>query len=172
MYTLAHHAGSALQFDSSSPPAAAGGLGAGDAPSLLAACQDLCDPHAGVVTDLAYFGCSCWVVSAAAVQHPVANSNGRNVSSWQRHTAPAPADSAVNEVAWWLAPPTLHVFQDALPTAARFCRAVRQPSVSIAAARGELESFQLVLRSPISARRARVSLSSAPSAGGLSLSWR
>ena len=38
---------------------------------------------------------------------------------------------------WWLAPPTLHVFQDALPTAARFCRAVRQQVASLAAARGD-----------------------------------
>jgi hypothetical protein len=111
-----------------------------------------------------------------AVRGPIA-SGARNTSSWLRRTAAgagAPPlcvfhqllfrakETGQREViytwcecpelnartTWWLAPPTLHVFQDALPTAARFCRAVRQQVASLAAARGEHESFQLASSSP------------------------
>eukprot|EP01051_Picozoa_sp_SAG22_P012378 SAG22_NODE_1281_length_4896_cov_2.097353_1_plen_180_part_10 len=170
-----------------------GGLGGGDPGTLLAACQDLCDPLpgcAGIVTELASFGGSCWAVSSAGVQSPVASGGGRNTSSWLRHSAPAAGNrSDAAAATWWLAPPTLHVFQDALPTAARFCQSVRQPAIELAAARGELESFQLVVHSP-TARRVAVRLvqfkrgggsgggggghgtrGSAPQSG-LGLSWR
>jgi hypothetical protein len=41
----------------------------GDPATLLAACQDLCDPLpgcAGIVTELAHVGGSCWAVSGRA----------------------------------------------------------------------------------------------------------
>jgi hypothetical protein len=156
-YTLAHGAASGYQFDTAPDLvlAAAGGLGGGDSSSLLEACMDVCDPIAtctGVVADLNYYGGSCWAVGESAVRTPIASVR-RNVSSWLRHVANVRSDRST----WWLAPPTIHVFQDSLPTAARFCQSARQDSISIAAARGEQESFQLVLRSTIS-RRIRVAL--------------
>jgi hypothetical protein len=171
-YEIAHAASSGRQFDTAAPLAAAGGLGGGDLATLSAACMDLCDPLpecAGVVAELAHFGGSCWAISSAAVTGGSVPS-GRNASSWLRRRAEGDTEANATPT-WWLAPPTVHVFQDALPTAMRFCRAVRQPTIALAAARGELESFQLVLRSPTAPRQVSVSLTQFDSPG-LQLSWR
>jgi hypothetical protein len=116
-------------------------FGLGAPPQLEDACRALCDalpPCAGITIVAGSGGGTCVLVDSAGAS-TAAGARPFPARSWHR----VRATEAPAAFSWWVAPPTLHVFQDSMPTSARYCPP--QKSMTLAGARGERENSQVVL---------------------------